>query len=75
MELFAQLRISRLICQYPPGTRVSVFDVANVPDGTIGTVEFVDELGFVFIETPGVLPNLALAPADEHVRFRKEQPI
>lgn len=75
MELFTQLRISRLIRQYPPGTRVSVFDVANVPNGTVGTVEFVDELGFVFIETPGGLPNLVFAPADEHVRFRKERPI
>ena len=75
MELFAQLRISRLISQYPAGTRVSVFGVGGVPDGTVGTVEFVDELGFVFIETPGELPNLTLVPADEHVRFRKEQPI
>lgn len=68
-RFFAKLRISEMIGRYSPGTRVSVFDVEGVPDGTVCTVEFVDEMGFLFIETPEGFKNIRLSPADENSRF------
>ncbi len=46
------------------GTLVTLIGIANVPDGTFGIVEFVDDLGFVFIETEGNVRNVALSPTE-----------
>ena len=68
-KFYKKLRISEIISRYPPGTRVSVFGVDGVPDETVCTVEFVDDLGYLFIETPEGFNNIRFSPADENVRF------
>lgn len=72
MDLFLQIKISGIQARYSEGTAVVLFGVNGVPDETVGTVEFVDDLGFIFIETPEVYRNVVLSPADEEIRFLKK---
>lgn len=60
-----------MVRKYPIGTVVSLSWIDGVPDGTFGVVEFVDDIGNVFVETVEGLKNVVLTPADEDVRFVK----
>ena len=53
MEFMKQDEVERLRRQYPPGTRIKCIhmndDCYPVPDGTIGTVQFVDDAGTIHV--------------------------
>lgn len=53
------------------GMHVILQGVDDVPNGTCGVVEFVDDLGFVFIETPADVRNVVLSPIEApiHANF------
>lgn len=72
MREFIRVQVSALQYRYPEGTHVRLFGVANVPDGTLGVVDFVDDMGFVFIETPEGLKNVVLNLMYENTHFFKE---
>ena len=72
MKDFIREQVSSLRYRYPEGTCVSLFGIRDVPDGTVGVIDFIDDVGMVFIETPEGVRNVALNPADAGTRLVKE---
>lgn len=66
-----RFRAARMARKYPEGTVVSLSWIEGVLDGALGVVEFVDDIGNVFVETGEGFKNVVLTPADEGVRFVK----
>lgn len=45
---------------FPEGKKVRLTKLVHgVPENTIGVIDFVDDAGMIFIETPGNLPNFS----------------
>lgn len=72
MREFIREQVSSIRYRYPEGTCVRLFGIHDVPDGTVGVIDFIDDLGVVFIETPESVQNVVLNPADADTRFVKE---
>lgn len=53
MDFIKQDEVERLRRQYPPGTKIKCIhmndDCHPVPDGTLGTVQFVDDVGTIHV--------------------------
>lgn len=72
MKEYIREQVSALRYRYPEGTCVRLFGIHDVPDGTLGVIDFIDDVGVVFIETPEGVRNVALSPTDAGTRFVKE---
>ena len=66
MNFMKQDEVKRLRRQYPPGTKIKCIhmndDCHPVPDGTLGTVQFVDDAGTIHVSwgngsSLGLIPN------------------
>ncbi|MEE1504984.1 MAG: DUF4314 domain-containing protein [Acutalibacteraceae bacterium] len=50
---------------FPEGTKIKLTKlVQGVPENTVGVIDFVDDAGMIFIETPGNLPNFSFNKRD-----------
>ena len=66
-----RLKAASVAHKFPVGTSVMLSHLDGVPDGTRGVVEFVDDIGNIFVETPDGMENVVLTLADEGVYFTK----
>lgn len=72
MRAYIREQVGSLRYRYPEGTCVRLFGIHDVSDGTEGVIDFIDDLGIVFIETPEGVRNVVLNPTDAGTRFVKE---
>lgn len=72
MKDYIREQVSTLRYRFPGGTCVRLFGIDDIPNGTVGVIDFIDDVGMVFIETPEGVRNVVLSPADAGTRFVKE---
>ena len=77
MEFMKQDEVERLRRQYPSGTRIKCIhmndDCYPVPDGTYGTVQFVDDAGTIHVGWENG-SSLGLVPGeDQFVKAKKRE--
>ena len=74
MEFMKQDEVERLRRQYPPGTKIKCIhmndDCHPVPDGALGTVQFVDDAGTIHVGWDNG-SSLGLVPDED--QFTKEK--
>lgn len=58
-----------VVHKFPVGTHVVLSHLDGVPDGARGVVEFVDDIGNIFVEAQDGTKNVVLTVADEGVYF------
>ena len=74
MNFMKQDEVKRLRRQYPPGTKIKCNDDCHpVPDGTLGTVQFVDDAGTIHVGWDNG-SSLGLVPGeDQFTKVRKRE--
>lgn len=77
MEFLKQSEVEFLRNKYPPGTKIKCIhmndDCHPVPDGTLGTVQFVDDAGTIHVGWENG-SSLGLVPdEDKFVKMKKKE--
>lgn len=77
MEFIEQSEVESLRKKYPPGTKIKCIhmndDFHPVPDGTLGTVQFVDDAGTIHVGWENG-SSLGLVPdEDKFVKVKKQE--
>ena len=77
MDFLKQDEVEKLRRQYPPGTKIKCIhmndDCHPVPDGTLGTVQFVDDTGTIHVGWKNG-SSLGLIPGeDQFVKAKKRE--
>ena len=77
MEFMKQDEVERLRRQYPPGTRIKCIhmndDCYPVPDGTLGTVQFVDDAGTIHVGLENGSARGLVPGEDQFAKLKKRE--
>ena len=66
------INVSTLKERFPAGTHVLLFGVNGLPDGAKGEIDFIVDIGHIFVETENGFENVVLRPDDMNIRFVRD---
>lgn len=59
------VEVALVKAEFPEGTKIKAINsTRGVPENTIGVVDFVDDAGVIFVETPGSIPNFSFCKCE-----------
>ena len=77
MEFLKQSEVEFLRNKYPPGTKIKCIhmndDCYPVPDGTLGTVQFVDDAGTIHVGWENGSSLGLVTDEDKFVKVKKKE--
>ena len=77
MEFLKQSEVEFLRNKYPPGTKIKCIhmndDCHPVPDGTLGTVQFVDDAGTIHVGWENGYSLGLVTDEDKFVKVKKKE--